>query len=62
MDFQNNNKITAAQNEQQAKLEKEIINDIIQILADNNLTISASQSILHKTSKAICNQIVKTSQ
>lgn len=62
MDFQNNNKITAAQNEQQPKSRKEIINDIIQILASNNLTISDSNSILYETSKAIYNQIVKTSQ
>lgn len=62
MDIQNttNNK-TETQNEQQFKVKKEIINDIIKILADNNLTITDSKDILYETTKTICKQIVKVS-
>lgn len=62
MDIQNiTNKETATQNEQQLKSKQEIINDIIYILAKNNLTISDSQYILHETSKEICKQTVRVS-
>lgn len=59
MDIQN--KETAIHNKQQSKSKQEIINDIIKILADNNLTITDSKDILYETSKAICRQIVRVS-
>lgn len=52
------NKETAVQNEQQLKLKQEIIDDIIKILADNNLTIVDSKNILYETFKSICQQKV----
>lgn len=55
------NKETATQNEQQPKSKETIINDIIKILADNNLTITNSKDILYETSKVICRQVVKVS-
>ena len=62
MDIQNNNNNkTATQNEKQLKDKAIIINDIIKILADNNLTITDSKDILYETSKAICRQTVKVS-
>lgn len=60
MDIQNNNK-TATSDEQQFKTKQEIIEEIIQILADNNLTITDSKDILYETSKAICRQVVRVS-
>lgn len=59
MDIQN--KETAIRNEQQSKSKQEIIDDIIKILANNNLTITDSKDILYETSKIICRQIVKVS-
>lgn len=56
------NKEPATQNEQQIKTKQEIINDIIKILAENNLTIADSKDILHETSKEICNQTVSCIQ
>lgn len=62
MDIQNNiNNKTAIHNEQQFKTKESIINDIIKILADNNLTITDSKDILYETSKVICRQIVRVS-
>lgn len=54
-------KETAIHNEQQPKSKETIINDIIKILADNNLTIMNSKDILYETSKVICRQVVKVS-
>lgn len=54
-------KETAIRNEQQPKTKEAIINDIIKILADNNLSIMDSRDILHATSKIICKQTVKIS-
>lgn len=60
MNIQNNTqKGTAIHNEQQSKSKKEIIDDIIRILANNNLTITDSKDILYETYKVICSQIVK---
>lgn len=57
------NKESATQNEQQQiNTKQEIINDIIKILAENNLTIADSKDILHETSKEICNQTVSCTQ
>lgn len=53
-------KETAIQDEQQLKEKQEIINDIINILAENNLTIAEAKEILYTTSKKICNQTVKS--
>lgn len=62
MDIQNNtNNKTAIHNEQQSKSKQEIIEEIIQILADNNLTITDSKDILYETSKVICRQTVRVS-
>lgn len=60
MNIQNNNK-TATLDEQQFKTKQEIIEEIIQILTDNNLTITDSKDILYETSKAICKQVVRVS-
>ncbi len=54
-------KETAVLYGQQSKSKQEIINDIIEILANNNLTITDSQNILHETSKVICRQVVRVS-
>lgn len=54
-------KETAIRNEEQPKTKEAIINDIIKILADNNLSIMDSRDILHATSKTICKQTVKIS-
>lgn len=51
-------KETAIHNNQQSKTKQEIINDIIKILADNNLTVTDSKDILYETSKAIGRQVV----
>ena len=62
MNIQNNtNSKTATQNEQQSKSRQKIIDDIINILATNNLTIIDSKDILYETSKTICRQIVRVS-
>ena len=55
------NKETAIQNEQQSKSKQKIINDIIKILANNNLSITDSKNVLYETSKVICSQIVRVS-
>lgn len=60
MNIQNTNK-TATLDEQQFKTKLEIIEEIIQILVDNNLTITDSKDILYETSKAICKQVVRVS-
>lgn len=49
---------TVTQNEQQPKNKETIINAIIKILADNNLTIMDSNDILYETSKIIYKQVV----
>lgn len=63
MNIQNNieNK-TVIHNEQQFKTKQNIINDIIKILADNNLTITDSKDILYETSKVIYRQAVRVSE
>lgn len=55
------NSETAIQFEQQSNLKQEIINNIIALLAENNLTISEANEILHMTSKKLCQQTVKVS-
>lgn len=61
MDIQNNiNNKTAIHNEQQLKTKQNIINDIIKILADNNLTIADSKDILYETTKMIYKQVIST--
>lgn len=52
-------KETAIHTEQQLKSKQEIIDEIIKILANNNLTISDSKDILYETSKTICDQTVR---
>lgn len=54
-------KETAIHSEQQQKTKQEIVNDIINILAGNNLTITDAKDILYTTSKAICRQKVRIS-
>lgn len=62
MNIQNDNiNKSAVQNERQSKSKQEIINDIIKILSNNNLTITDSKEILHQASKVICQQVVKVS-
>lgn len=51
-------KETAIHTEHQLKSKQEIIDEIIKILANNNLTISDSKDILYETSKTICDQII----
>ena len=47
MDIQNiTNKETATQNEQQLKSKQDIIKDIINLLAENNLSIDNAKEIL----------------
>jgi predicted nucleic-acid-binding protein len=55
------NKETAIQNEQQSKTKQEIINDVIDILAANKLTITDAKDILYATSKELSKQEVKAS-
>lgn len=52
------NKETAVPNKQQLKTKQKIVNDIIRLLAKNNLTIIDSKEILYETSKAIFKQKV----
>lgn len=59
MNNQNNTEKTATKDEQQPKMKQEIANDIINILADNNLTIADAKDILYATSKTICRQKVR---
>lgn len=62
MDIKNNtNNKTATSDEQQFKTKELIINDIIKILADSNLTITESKNILYETSKVICEQVIRVS-
>jgi len=62
MDIQSNtNNKTATSDEQQFKTKELIINDIIKILADNNLTITESKNTLYETSKVICEQVIRVS-
>lgn len=56
MNIQNNE--TAIQNEKQLKSSKEIIDEIIKILADNIIPISHAKYILKETSKKLCDQPV----
>lgn len=58
INMENKEKETAIQNGQQLKSKQEIIDNIIKILASNNLTITDSKDILHETSKVICKQKV----
>lgn len=51
-------KNTAIQNEQQYS-KKEIIDDIIKILADNNLSITEARQILNIASKKLGQQAVR---
>ncbi len=57
----NTNNKTATSDERQFKTKELIMNDIIKILANNNLTITDSKYILYETSKVICKQVVKVS-
>ena len=60
MDIQNiTNKETATQNEQQLKSKQDIIKDIINLLAENNLSIDNAKEILYITSKKLYQQPVK---
>lgn len=54
-------KETAIQNEQQQKSNKEIVDNIIKILAENNLTITDAREILQITSKRLGKQTVRFS-
>lgn len=54
-------KETAIQNEQQLNGNEEIVSSIIDILANNNLSITEAKNILYATSKKICQQLVKAS-
>ena len=54
-------KETAIQNEHQQKSNKEIVDKIIALLADNNLTITDAREILQITSKKLGKQIVRFS-
>lgn len=51
-------KETAIQNEQQLKTKQKIANDIIKILAANNLSISDGKEILYTTSKQLGDQLI----
>lgn len=51
---------TAIQAEQRLDLKQEIINDIINILAKNQLSIAEAKDVLYATSKEICKQTVKS--
>ncbi len=53
-------KETAIQNEQQLKTKQEIIKDIINLLATNNLSIADAKEILYATSKELNRQTVKS--
>ncbi len=53
-------KETAIQNERQLKTKQEIVNDIIKILATNNLSIADAKEILYATSKELNRQTVKS--
>lgn len=53
-------KETAIQNEQQLN-KKDIINDIIKILANNNLSVSNAREILRITSKKLGEQRITVS-
>lgn len=54
-------KETAIQDEQQFKSKKEVIDNIIEILANNNYTITEAKNILHMTLKKLGEQIVRFS-
>lgn len=54
-------KETAIQNEQQQKSNEEIVDKIIALLADNNLTITDAREILQIASKKLGKQIVRFS-
>ena len=54
-------KETAIQDEQQLNGNEEIVSSIIDILANNNLSIAEAKNILYAASKKICQQLVKAS-
>ena len=54
-------KETAIQNEQQSKSNKEVIDNIIEILASSNFTITEAREILQIASKKLGNQVVRVS-
>ena len=54
-------KETAIQDEQQLNPKLKIINDIIKVLDDNNLSISESREILNNASKKLGQQTVRVS-
>ena len=54
-------KETAIQNERQSKSNKEVIDKIIQLLAENNLTITDAREILRITSRKLGEQIIRFS-
>lgn len=55
------NKENATTEEQQLNFKQKIINDIINILAENKLSINDAKEILHATSRAMEKQTVKDS-
>lgn len=59
--MENMKKETAIQNEQQLNGNEEIVSSIIDILANNNLSIAEAKNILYAASKKICQQLVKAS-
>ena len=54
-------KETAIQNEQQSTSKRKIVDEIIQILADNNLSIAEAREILNIASKKLGKQTVRVS-
>lgn len=62
MNIQNKEKTNIQNERHKIRTKQEIINDIIKILAENNLTIADSNNILHETSKIICKQPVSCTQ
>lgn len=59
--MENMKKETAIQDEQQLNGNEEIVSSIIDILANNNLSIAEAKNILYAASKKICQQLVKAS-
>lgn len=62
MNIQNKEQAATLNEQQQINTKQEIINDIIKILAENNLTIADSKDILYETSKIIGKQPVSCTQ
>lgn len=56
-----NQKETAIQDEQQLKSKQDIINEIIKIISENNLTVNEARKILQFASHKLGNQQVTVS-